>query len=309
MRRPSGRDRVRHNPPVAFANIPLTATVLDAVCSHWDIPTASADRLPGGEESAAYRLGNHVVRMGPPWRSSSELEWCYAVVAHAGRHVPEVVAPIATTFGRIVVRIDDRPVTVWPFVSGARGDDSDRSQRYQAAGLLTRLHRCFANYGSAPRPINTSRLMLDPDLVDPELDQWLDRFAREHPVRQPLHGDFYAGNVVVRHGVIVALLDWDDMIVGPPEYELAWSAMEWGDSLWADTRDGVRRFIADYQAAGGSAKPLDDHVITQLYRGRVRWEIAYTFAARARGALHDDDDRDYENRQRDFFLAHRHLHS
>lgn len=293
---------MRQNAPVVFAEIPLTPVALDLVRRHWDIPTPGSDRLPGGEESATYRVGDHVVRIGPRWRSNTELEWCYRVVAHAGRRVPEVVAPIATLSGQIVVRIDDLPVTVWPFVPGARGDDSDRSQRGQAASLLARLHRCLADYGSVPRPINTSPLTPASDLVDPELDQWLARFEREHPVRHPLHGDFYAGNVVVRHGAIVALLDWDDMIIGPPERELAWAAMEWGDGLWVDTRDGVRRFVVDYKAAGGPAQPLDDHAITQLYRERVRREVAYTLAARTRGVIHDDDDRDYEHRQRDFFL-------
>lgn len=284
-----------------FTEIPLTYETLDTVRRQWGAAPTVAERLHGGEESATYRLGDHVVRVGPTWRGTAELECCYRVASFAAREVPEALAPLATASGLVVARVDSRPVTVWPYVEGVWGDEGDRGQRRQAAALLARLHRRLAGWRGRARPASRSPLVAVPDLADPELDRWLADFDRRHPRRYPLHADAYPGNVLVREGRIVALLDWDEAIIGPPERELAWAAMEWGDGLWADTREAVHEFVAEYRSAGGPAEPLDDVAITQPYRERIRWEVAYARAARERGIIHDEDDREYEARQLSLF--------
>ncbi|MEV4893037.1 hypothetical protein AB0K48_27010 [Nonomuraea sp. NPDC055795] len=58
-----------------YAVIPLTDTVRRAVKEMWGVDGhGEAPRLHGGEESAAYRLGDHVVRIGPESRGSEETE-------------------------------------------------------------------------------------------------------------------------------------------------------------------------------------------------------------------------------------------
>lgn len=104
-------------------------------------------------------------------------------------------------------------------------------------GSPRRLHRALAasrqRFGPRPRGGGTvtSAVIDDGEL---ELEEWIREFNRRAGPSQPLHGDFYAGNMLARGGRIVALLDWDEAILGPPERELAWAAWEFGDGLWSD---------------------------------------------------------------------------
>src|SRR4051794_17265338 len=105
---------------------PLTEQVLAAVKETWGIKAATGERLHGGEDSAAYRIGNHVIRIGPAWRTDPELEWSHDVAFAAGRAVPEAVVPLRTETDSTIVRVDGRPVSLWSFRDGAwPGDDDD----------------------------------------------------------------------------------------------------------------------------------------------------------------------------------------
>lgn len=53
---------------------------------------------------------------------------------------------------------------------------------------------------------------------------------------QPLHGDVYRANVLVRDRRLVALVDWDDVLLGK-------------------ILDPAMRFIDNYAAAGGPGRP------------------------------------------------------
>lgn len=287
-----------------YADAPLTSELIAAVRRHWEVevdPIEQSERLFGGEESAAYRLGRHVVRIGPTWRAEAEVEWCHGVATAAAARVAEAIAPCRTSGGVTVVRVEGRPVSLWPFVRGSWGNDADRGQRRQAADLLARLHGALAGVRCAARPPASAPRVAAPDLDDPDLDAWLLDFDRAHPLRQPLHGDFYAGNVLVREGLIVGLLDWDEAFVGPPERELAWAAWEWGGGLGTLELQGARAFIADYRAAGGPADAIDHESLRQLVRQRIRWEVQYTRAASGRGVVLDADDHAHQRRQLEAF--------
>lgn len=284
-----------------FVETPLTQAVVASLASGWSIQCISApQRLCGGEESAAYRIGSKVVRVGPAWRGSDELEWCFAVAQAAAEHVPEAVAPLLSTSGATVLRVDGRPISVWPFVDGQWVDDQDAVQRSQAADLLARLHTTLADVSSrfSNRPLVARRVLAGPvDLDDPSLDQWLADFDAHHRNLQPLHGDFYAGNMLAKEGHIVALLDWDEALIGPPERELAWAAWEFGNGLWADSLDGAHEFVAAYWDAGGPGQRISDHDLRQLIRQRIRNELRYEAWARSRELLLNPDDVDYYLRQ------------
>lgn len=120
-------------------------------------------------------------------------------------------------------------------------------------------------------------------LVDRDLDAWLSDFDRRHSNRQPLHGDFYAGNVLVRDGRIEGLLDWDEAFLGPPERELAWAAWEWSGGLSTADLNAAESFVYFYSLAGGPAEPIDREAIRQLVRERLRWEAEYVRAAAKAG--------------------------
>ena len=289
---------------VPFAEIPLTEETIDAVRARWpqlELRAVEPDRLYGGEESAAYRIDHVVVRIGPTWRSSDDAEWCHAIAAAASVTVPEAIAPLQSRRGTTVERVAGRPISIWPYVEGRWPDEDNDHLFTEAARLLARLHRALRHHVPPIRPAPSAPMRNDPTTEDSELDRWLEGFAGRHPDQQPLHGDYYAGNLLVREGRLVAVLDWDEAFVSPAERELAWAACEWGDVLWqAELRD-AREFIEIYTDSGGPAGGVTDLDVAQLYRQRLRSELAYAAAAEQRGAMPDADDLEYHQRQRDVF--------
>lgn len=278
-----------------FVDTPFTPEVGAAVHQRWGIAGA-AERLHGGEESASYRLGEHVVRIGPSWRTDEELAYSFAIAAAAGRHVPEVTAPCSLPDGGHLVRVGNRPVSVWPYVSGSWADPADEQQRVDAAGLLARLHQVFAAMnppGARPRR-EESRVADVPEVNDPELDRWMEDFRRRRTGCHPLHADYYRGNVLVRDRAIVGLIDWDDAFVGPPEQELAWAAWEWGRGLESLDLGPALAFIDRYIAAGGTAERIDVNEFVHLVRARIRMDIMYSNRAGTWGTSGDPDDIAYE---------------
>ncbi|MEV0384337.1 phosphotransferase [Nonomuraea sp. NPDC050643] len=258
-----------------------------------------SERLHGGEESAAHLLDGHVIRVGPAGRTAAESEWCHAIARHAAATLPEAVAPLPTPGGSTVITVADRPISCWPYVTGSWPDSDVPAQRAAGARLLARLHESVATFDPGPRPVpafQESGLYGAPpadaaELDDPGLDRWLAVFHAEHPLRHPLHGDYYAGNTLARDGEIVAVLDWDETFVGAPELELAAAALEWGDDLTGPSAE----FVAAYHEAGGTAARLDEESLAQLVRHKLRREYAYFHKAVRRGVRHDADDLEYHH--------------
>lgn len=287
---------------VPYANTPLTDDVRTVVADTWGIDAfVGGERLFGGEESAAFKIADHVIRIGPTWRTTAELEWCHQIASAAAREVPEAIAPLATASGATVVRVRAHPVSVWPHVEGRWVDDDDDRQWEQAADLLARLHRALAKLDTSPRPDGagtmTSRQVPG---VDTELQSWLEHFDAAHQAC-PIHGDFYAGNLLARDGDIVGLLDWDEALLTPQTRELAWAAWEFGDGLWADDLTGVTDFITAYREAAGPAEPPDGPGLRNLVRHRLLGEMLYIDEQAARAELTDDDIA-YRQRQEEVCL-------
>ncbi|MER5424182.1 phosphotransferase enzyme family protein [Streptosporangium roseum] len=287
-----------------YVKTPLTREIREAVALTWGV-TGEGERLHGGEESAAYRLDGHVIRVGPAWRATAEAEWCHAIARHAAAGLPEAVAPLPTAEGTTVIVVDGRPISCWPYVEGAWPDSDIPAQREAGARLLARLHRSLADFRPGPRPVpafQESGLYGDPpqdavELEDPDLDRWLAAFHTEHPVRHPLHGDYYTGNTLARDGRIVAVLDWDETFVGAPELELAAAALEWGDDLAGPSEE----FVAAYHEAGGTAARLDEESLAQLVRHKLRREYAYFHKAIRAGITHDEEDIEYHRARVELF--------
>ena len=289
---------------MVYTDIPLTDDVRAAVEAEWGY-SGPGERLHGGEESAAYRVGTAVVRIGPLGRDPAEVEWCHGIAAAAGA-VPEVVTPLPRPDGSTVIVVADRPVTVWPLVEGRWARSEDPAEFAEAAALLARLHRAWAEHRPPPRPRRSFlEIGLDgtpsAELPDPELDRWLAEFgatARVHP----LHGDYYEGNLLSHDGHVTAVLDWDEALIGAPELELASAALEFADVLSTDL-SGARAFVDAYLATGGTARDLDDTSLAQLMRHRLRREAVYFGIAVGRGVEHDADDLDYHSKRLAAFHA------
>ncbi|GAA5079356.1 phosphotransferase enzyme family protein [Nocardia iowensis] len=280
---------------MVYVDIPLTEDIRAAVAAEWGFK-GDGVRLHGGEESAAYRVGEVVVRIGALDRDPAEVEWCNGVAVAAARAVPEAVAPLPRADGSTVEMVAGRPITVWPLIEGQWVSSEDPVQFGEAARLLARVHRALADYRPPSRPARSFlEIGLDgepsAELPDPELDRWLAEFTRTARP-QPLHGDYYEGNLLAHHGHVTAVLDWDEALIGPPEVELASAALEFADELGYDLGH-ARTFVDAYHAEGGTAEPLDDLALAQLMRHRLRREAVYFGIAVARGVVHDEDDLEY----------------
>ncbi|QVQ53805.1 phosphotransferase [Spiractinospora alimapuensis] len=277
----------------------LTSDMARAVSTAWAVAVHTPEPLYGGDESSAFRIGAHVVRVGAPWRSTADIAWCGEVASAAAEEVPEAVAPVPTTDGRTVIRVSGRPVTVWPFVAGEWGDPEDDDQCRRVAHLLARVHRTLSRTKTPPRPRRDVPAAPVPELADAELDAWLAAFRRGRP-RRPVHGDVYHANVLARTGRVVALLDWDEATLDAPEWDVSGAAFEWSDT--PDTLDisAAMDFVHRYTVAGGPATQLDEVTIRQLIRARIRRETAYD---RAVNPTPDAEDVDYQRRRLAAFHA------
>jgi Ser/Thr protein kinase RdoA (MazF antagonist) len=219
-------------------------------------------RLHAGGESAVFRCGDVVVRVGPVWRTDAELVWSNEVALAAADLVAECMAPMVRPDGSTIVRIDDRPVSLWPYIDG---DDSTLEPEH-AAVLLAHIHQALQVRPWRGRPASSSDPVPSPaELADRDLDTWLEIFERDHTATTALHGDFTPRNVLVVDGRAAAVLDWDDAFVGPPERELAWAAWEWTSDVTA-----ALAFVDAYRDAGGPARRIRDHDLRQLVREHVR---------------------------------------
>ncbi|SDZ11275.1 Ser/Thr protein kinase RdoA involved in Cpx stress response, MazF antagonist [Saccharopolyspora shandongensis] len=293
-----------------FTDIPFTETARRALDVRWGLRfSGDPVRLRGGEESAAFAVDDHVVRVGPEWRSTEEAEWCYAIASHASTEVPEVAAPVATTEGRAAVRVDGRPMSVWPLVPGRWPTRETPGVLAQAASLLARLHRALAGMQPPPRPVPSglepgldgSEPSAEPALADPELDSWLAEFHRTHRNHQAVHGDFYPGNTLTDGGVLTAVVDWDEACVVPPAVEVAYAALEWAEQESAIDIAAMHSFLQAYAAAGGPAGLLDEETLAQLIRHRLRREAVYFHEQRRLGVVHDMEDFAYHARRLEVF--------
>jgi hypothetical protein len=160
-----------------YVDTPLTGQIREVVSSAWGLDVGDAgERLFGGEESAAFRLGTEVVRIGPAWRTTAELEWCHGIAMAAAEEIPEAVPPLPNHAGATVIRVAGRPVSVWPYVDGSRVDDDDACQWAEAAELLARLHQVLGSQrgriGSRPSPPGPSGTT----------PSWTDGSARSTPM-------------------------------------------------------------------------------------------------------------------------------
>lgn len=277
----------------------LLGQVREMIARQWDLSIDRGVPLSGGEESDCFRCGEFVIRISPTWRTDAELEWAYRVAAGTAAAVPEAASPLPTTEGRLILRHDDRPISIWPLLPGKAATPSNMTHRAEAATLLARLHRALAKV-----PIDTERPSLsepgeipDPVLVDDELDRWMQRFHDLHRRRQPLHGDFYASNVLTDGDRLTGVIDWDDALVGPPEQELAWAAWEWTDGRTTLDIDAGLAFAQRYAAAGGTAAPLTREEYVQLTRDRIRRDVSYSQASGSWGTSTDPEDIAYEATQ------------
>lgn len=121
----------------------------------------------------------------------------------------------------------------------------------QLAAVLARIHEIRdspalaslkrVGSGFGPRPA-----ALDDDLGEDEIRDALESAWPLDGTNEPalLHGDFWPGNVLWREGEIMAVIDWEDVRVGEPLYDVANCRLE---LFWAFGEDAMEIFTAAYR--------------------------------------------------------------
>jgi len=128
---------------------------------------------------------------------------------------------------------------------------------FQLATHLSRIHQLDGSkldVSFLPKLENIYAEMLRerPANVDESLDEGHIRAALEavwpFPQRNALvllHGDFWPGNILWKDGHLVAVIDWEDAMIGEPLADVANSRLE---ILWAFGVDAMQHFTRQYQS-------------------------------------------------------------
>jgi hypothetical protein len=178
-----------------------------------------------------------------------------------------VPAPIRAKAGGLYAWWQGRPYAVFPYV---RGRTARRDDWYLTAQALKRVHE--VNGIELPRtPIDEPDIWpLRDRLGHPwikdrsrEVAESIDRLERvieraeAKPVRHVVcHRDFVGQNLLIDAGHVVAILDWEQAILGPREHDL-WAAAE---------GEHAELFLAEY-----GARDLDiDHLEYALLARALR---------------------------------------
>jgi aminoglycoside phosphotransferase (APT) family kinase protein len=190
-----------------------------------------------GWDNAMWRLGAElVVRL--PRRALS-----VALITNEHRALPEIGPPLASLGIRTPIPVIAAPPTdvfpwpwsVVPWIDGTAAIASSRTENglwapELAAALLT-LH----SPAPADAPLNPVRgreLRTRDDAMRPRLaalsrhstlrDYWAAGLAAPpSDERVWIHGDLHPGNILVHEGRLAALIDFGDVTVGDPAYDLA----------------------------------------------------------------------------------------
>ncbi len=122
----------------------------------------------------------------------------------------------------------------------------------QLAQHLSRIHQVAeANTALSFLPTFGTSFGERPAVLDESIDEGRIRDALEAVVALALnapvllHGDYWPGNVMCREGQIVAVIDWEDAMLGDPLVDMGRSRLE---ILWAFGAEAMQAYTAHYQA-------------------------------------------------------------
>jgi len=180
-----------------------------------------------------------VVKFYRPGRWSGEalLEEHDFLLELAAEEIP-VIAPLRLADSTTLGSSNGVRFAVFPKRGGRSVDEFDDEQWLQLGRLLGRVHLVGERTSARSRPLMspavTTRQQLDyllagsivPAEVKPPLQQVVEAiiaeieplFAGIHPIR--IHGDCHFANIIHRPGESFFLIDFDDMVMGPPVQDI-----------------------------------------------------------------------------------------
>lgn len=221
--------------------------VSDVVREAYGIVPEALIALEGGYQNQVWRAGDLVVRV--EGTSPKSIAWEHGLVGYFSQRLDEVTAPIETPNGSTFVAWNDLVLSVWPYVDGVPARRRHEPHAVAVAELVRRLHDAGRDWSGSQRP---------------------GAFPVPGPgARGPMHGDVCRGNILVRRGRIVGLIDWEESSVDLLEYELANAV--WQFCCSKRDNDFDRRLArAMLEAYGYDLEPDD---LVPLILSRLRYEL------------------------------------
>ncbi|SDD09035.1 phosphotransferase enzyme family protein [Auraticoccus monumenti] len=270
----------------------VSAWLAEVLRGTWAITAEDADRLVISDQNAVVWVASDRGPLVVKWSRAPERFARLDVSAEllgvlAGRGVP-VAAPVPSVDGRARVVLDGPhgplSVTVLPELAGDWLDVTDLAAVRSAGACLARLHEAL-------RDQTGTRLAQDPAVegLRSRVERWsatgdrglapdasrrlgdaLAGLTEPHEAPQLVHNDFRAANLLVLHSEVVAVLDFDEMVVDHPVVDLAHSAVYLATRFtgWGPTPLPARKaFRAGYE----SVRPLGP-VEARWYEVLVLWQ-------------------------------------
>ena len=257
---------------------------------------AQGERLRGGASGTLFRAGDFAVRR--EHADSESVRWEHEFVAFLAEEIDEVLAPLRAVDGSTFYLDEGRIVSVFPFVEGDELRSREGAFRHELPTLLARLHRRAQEWPVPDQRVGMPALRerdwdrndwWDWSLVEKapplvrafeELREWVGNLGDLCVCA--IHGDFHPGNLLVRDGRIVAVVDWQYARRDWPAFELA--SVVW-DIAWkrdsAAIEPGVRdAVVRDYLGAGGPGEP---EVLLPMARLEALVTVLFSLTRAARG--------------------------
>ena len=282
-------------------------------------------RLGGGELKDVYRIdadgGPYALRIYTPDVSPEDVASELELVAPFAEPLPEVPASIPTDGGELHATEDGRVAVLTSFVEGERPDRHNPQHRRDGAEMLARLHSVAASIETpAPRPGFPSRCELDWEHNRwwswPEIERYLeehdleglvgtntaglhrrligevvvlpdalDQLAKRGLPAMPLHNDYWEGNLIMRDGRIVGVVDWDECAVDWRAIEVVDAACSFGRGELGYEFDPpkAREFLELYVECGGEILAEERQALLPLRKIRLVWETLYELCRACQG--------------------------
>ena len=284
----------------------LETSDVTPILEHWALPRGAAvTRLEGGYQNDVFRVvteaGTFVLRVCVPETSLASVEWEHRLLAALdGERTPRAI-PTRHGASTLDFEPSSSPRVCWltRHLDGSPLVATRAADRLTAADALGELHRDLRLIEIEPRPDRPALIDLDwrenpwwswarrgELTLSGELLEWLDhaievaqrdlaQLDEYEWTRQPLHGDYYAGNLRILDRRVSAIFDGD-------EARVDWRACDVADALWAffatDGRDALDEssatpFLEAYEAAAGAPLAASERrELGTLIRVRRTWE-------------------------------------
>jgi Ser/Thr protein kinase RdoA (MazF antagonist) len=248
-------------------------------------------RLPGGYANDVFLLtaGEQrvVLRVKWPPVDVDGLAWEHRLLTRLYNTMPAVPRPLRTHDGSTFFFHEGRPVSLVPYLPGS---PANRENRVVVAQTLGQLHATTLDLSERPGHARLRDLPFPPVRELPAaLEPWRMRISqaradaielvrRLNSTRQLnsgiAHNDLFPGNILINHGRVSGLLDWEEANVDWLVWDLAcglWSFCNHGDEEL--DANAAALFVAAYREAGGTVPPEEDDLIVPLIRVKRILEV------------------------------------